>query len=479
MVKGPAKQPGLRAALPWAAALGMLTLTLFHPGVLNDGDTFWHLKTGEWILSRQAIPHTDIFSHTRAGAPWVCHEWLADLLLAAAYKTAGWSGMVLLTAAAAAASMFQFTRYMDRWFPPLGVLILAMAALALTAPSLLVRPHILALPALAAWMVGMLDARMEARAPAWRLLPLMTVWANLHGSYVLGLAVTGVFALEALLAAPNDWRAIVRGWGIFIVAAVGAALISPNGVAGLVHPFALIGMESLPFIGEWKPPDFSTFQPLEAILLGGLYFLLSRGTRLPLVRLLLLLVVIHLALGHARHSMLVGFVALLAIAEPLAGAMAGNPPVATSTRLRWAAAGLLVAAFLSALRLGMPIEREDGPMAPISALAHVPASLRSQPVFNAYAFGGYLIYAGVRPFIDGRADMYGDKFLKQYEAATRYDKAVLEQTLGRYKINWAIVEPGTPSAALLSQMPGWCRLYADSVAVVHAKAPGAGCAPPK
>jgi hypothetical protein len=296
-------------------ALAMLALTLFHPGVLNDGDTFWHLATGDWIASRHSVPDVDPFSYSRAGAPWVCHEWLSDLLLAMAFKVAGWSGMVLLAGMAAAAAMFQFTRYMDRWFPPVGVLVLAVAALALTAPSLLVRPHVIALPALVAWMIGMLDARTAARAPAWHLLPVLTLWANLHGSFVLGLAVAGVFALEALLATPNDWRRIVRHWGTFIAAALAATLISPNGIAGLLHPFALMGMQSLPFIGEWQPPDFGTFQPLEMVLIGGLYFMLSRGTRLPLVRLLLLLVVIHLALSHARHGILVCFVAMLAIAE--------------------------------------------------------------------------------------------------------------------------------------------------------------------
>lgn len=465
----------LRAALPWAAFLAMLVLALFHPGVLNDGDTFWHLATGKWILSRNAVPDVDPFSYSRGGAPWVCHEWLSDLLLAMAFRIAGWSGMVLLAAIAAATALFLFTRYMDRWFPPIGVLLLGVAALALTAPSLLVRPHILALPVLVAWMIGMLDARTAARSPAWRLLPLITVWSNLHGSYILGLAVAGVFALEALLASPSEWRTIIRRWGGFIAASAAAALINPNGIAGLTHPFSLMALDSLPFIGEWQPPDFSRVQPLEMVLIGGLYFLLSRGVRLPPVRLLLLLVVLHLALSHARHGILVCFVAMMAIAEPLAGTTEGNPPIGRQARLRWAAAALLAAACLAGLRLASPITRIDGPMTPISALTHVPRQLREQPVFNAYAFGGYLIHAGVRPFIDGRADMYGDAFLEQYDAATRQSGRALEETLQRYKVQWTILEPGTAAVERLSRMPGWCILYADRFAVVHVRARDSHC----
>jgi hypothetical protein len=462
--------------LPWVFAVVTLALALFHPAVLNDGDTLWHLTTGNWILAEHAVPVADPFSHTRAGSPWVCHEWLSDVLLALAFRAGGWSGAVCLAAAAAAAAVFQFTRYMDRWFPPMGVIVLAVAAIMLTAPSLLVRPHLLALPALTAWMIGMLEARSAARAPAWHLLPLMTLWSNLHGSYVLGLAVAGLFALEAILAAPGDWRLILRRWGGFIIAAIAAALISPNGIAGLLHPFALMGMKSLPFIIEWRPPDFSKLQPLELVLIGGMYFLLSRGIRLPPIRLLLLLVVIHLALTHARHGILVSFVALLAIAEPVAAQV-----IARSSQGRqqfhygWTVAGLLIAACLVVSRLAMPIVRADGPATPISALAHVPASLKSQPVFNDYAFGGYLIHSGVHPFIDGRADMYGDAFLKAYDNTIRNDGAGLEKTLEQYGVQWTILAPGAPSAMLLNMQPGWCRLYVDDFAVIHARRTSGYC----
>ena len=77
----------------------MLALVLFVPGVLNDGDTFWHIKAGEWIIGQGAVPHTDPFSYTKAGAPWVAHEWLAEVALALAFRAGGWGGVVLAAAA--------------------------------------------------------------------------------------------------------------------------------------------------------------------------------------------------------------------------------------------------------------------------------------------------------------------------------------------------------------------------------------------
>src|SRR3954469_23069582 len=84
----------LIVALLIAAVLGSST-TIF-----NDGDVSWHIATGQWILAHRAIPHTDPFSSTWAGKPWVPIEWLAEVAMAAVYKVAGYSGIAALVTAA-------------------------------------------------------------------------------------------------------------------------------------------------------------------------------------------------------------------------------------------------------------------------------------------------------------------------------------------------------------------------------------------
>ena len=111
----------------------MLALTLFAPAVLNDGDSFWHLAAGDWIIAHRAVPRTDPFSYTFAGAPWVAHEWLSEVLMAAAFRAAGWSGVVVLTALAAALAFFQLARHLGRWLaagPSLLLLLLAGSCIA-------------------------------------------------------------------------------------------------------------------------------------------------------------------------------------------------------------------------------------------------------------------------------------------------------------------------------------------------------------
>ena len=108
--------------------------------------------------------------------------------------------------------------------------------------------------------------------------------------------------------------------------------------------------------------------------------------------------------------------------------------------------------------------RVDGPSAPISALAAVPPDLRARPVLNRYGFGGYLIWSGVRPFIDGRADMYGGT---QRPAATAGSRpacpSLRYETLRRYRVDWTIFAPDERDyAAALDRTPGWRRLHTDA-----------------
>lgn len=457
--------------MPWVAATAVLAVALFVPGVLNDDDTFWHLAAGEWIIAHGSVPHTDPFSYTRAGVPWTAHEWLAEVLMAWAFHAAGWGGIVVLTGTAAAAAFFQMGRHLGRLLPGGAVLLLLLLTGACVGPGLLARPHILALPFLGAWVAGLFIARTARRAPSWWLLPVMCVWANLHGGYVIGLLLVLPLGMEALLEAPGQWRDVALRWGGFLLGGTGAALLTPHGLDGLLFPFKLIGMAELSGIDEWRPTNFGTLQPLEIVLMAGLYVSLTRGVRLPPVRLLILLGLLHMALAHTRHQLLIGMVVPLLLADTLrtglgAGdAPSGRPPAG---RRRWMTGGAVLTVGLVAARLAVPVPPGGGRPLPDAALAHVPPQLAAAPVFNEYSFGGYLIHANIKPFIDGRADLYGPEFLRGYDAAVLPDKAALDRVLGHYGVRWTLLPPGSPAVAVLDLMPQWCRLYADRVAVVHA-----------
>jgi hypothetical protein len=455
-----------RVLTPVAAALAMLALVLFAPQILNDGDTWWHLATGQWILAHGRVPAQDPFSFTMSGAPWVAHEWLSDLLMALGYRLAGWSGTVALLALSVGAALWMMVRRLALDLSGLTLILTATLAMACMGESLLARPQLFMLPLMTAWTVEMLAARDQDRPPRLVFALLMTAWANLHGSYVLAFVIAGAFGLEALTAPGAPHLKVVRGWGLFGLAGLACAMITPLGPAGIVHPFSLMGMKILPYIVEWRPADFSHLSAFAIALLATLYVCLGRGVRVPPVRLLLLLALFYMALQHARHQLVLAVLAPLILAAPIGTALGHARAAARPSRAQLA--GFAVAAVLLAgLRIALPIQRVDAPTSPITALAHVPPDLARRPVLNGYGLGGYLIAKGVRPFIDGRADMYGDAFTEAYFQAVEPDPAKLKALLEKHHIAWTIFGPEEGSVTLLDADPRWRRVYADRYAVVH------------
>ncbi|MFO1249331.1 MAG: hypothetical protein U1E93_14200 [Alphaproteobacteria bacterium] len=451
------RTPALNFAL--CAALAAFALTALSPGLLNDSDTYWHIRAGEWMLAHGAVLRADVFSTTAAGAPWHTQEWLAEIIMALGWR-GGWAGIHLLFAACAALTAgvtAYFVRQRTDFVPALLTVVLGLACVT---GSLLARPHMLALPLLAIWTAGLAGAREKQKAPSCWLIVAMPLWANLHGSFAFGLALAGALAVEAII----EDRKQVIGWGIFLIGATLSCLATPFGIAGLLFPFKLSAMHGLGHIGEWQASDFSQVSPFAIALLTALFVLGSGKLKVPAIRLLILLGLVWLALSHGRHQMLLGVTAPILLAPSLAKAWPAKSESFKPVFALLAAAGFAV---LILARVAMPVVRSDDPISPVTALAHVPRFVRETPVLNDYAFGGYLIWNGVKPFIDSRADLYGDIFLQNYAAITAPDKDALAATLAFYHVRWTIFRADQPVVKLLDATPGWRRFYTDKLAVVH------------
>lgn len=486
--------------LSWPLIVGALAYLLAVHAIgtlLKDGDTFLHIAIGHWMFQHGAVPAADPFSHTLPGAPWIAHEWLAAAALAWAHAGGGWTGVVALSALAFAVSLALLMRALLDRLEPVYALLFVVIAAALAAPHLLARPHLLAMPFMMLWTIGLVRACEADRPPSLWLLPLMIVWANLHGGFTLGLALAGAFALEALLAARQQGRlrTAARAWGLFLLLAGASALLTPYGAKGILFTWHLLANTSyaLTVIGEWRPANFQQLQPLEIWLLAGVALFAYQGLRLPPVRLLLVLGLLHLALKHARNSELLGLLSPLFLATPLAAQWQARQqdqvPLAAADRFfrrlaQPAGRGAALAALLllSAYTLLLPRLRTVEPpaeAAPVQAIQAVQQAGLRGPVLNEYGWGGYLSFLGIPPFIDGRVDVYGDEFLKAYMAAIFVQQPdALESVLRQYDIQWTLLPPGTPALAWLDRMPGWHRLYGDATAIVHARRTADAPVPP-
>ena len=468
----------LRGSLPlWVGVVTYAVLILAGDRLLLDPDTQWQITVGQWILDHHAVPHTDVYSFTMGGQPWISTQWLAQLVYAEVYAWLGWTGPVVLAASASAVTFALLARYLVRNLSESASLVFVAVALALTAPHLLARPHVLALPIMVAWIGELIAAADRRAAPSFLLLPLMTLWANVHGGFVFGLAMIAPIALDAVLGAASDRRAaLAMRWAMFAVLSLAASCCTPYGWESLLASRKILALGSaLPLITEWRAADFTNLGPFEICLLGGLGLALYRGIKLPPLRIVILLGLIHMALAQGRAAEILALLAPLILAVPLARqigkAEAAHSPVPVRGAMLAGLAIVLAAGTLTfaSMHRFAPYTR-NSPVAAVTELK----KLNVERVFNDYDFGGYLIASGVAPFIDGRTELYGEKFFVDHNAASGLmEPDNLFRLLGEYRIQATLLRTQSAATKLLDHIDGWEKVYSDDVATIHLRKAGA------
>ena len=430
------------------------------PRIFNDGDVSWHIAVGEWILRHGEIPTTDPFSYTALGQPWVVTEWLADAIFGLAYRVASYSGVSAIVGAALVALHAMIYFYLERRVSPIATAASLLVMDFVLIPFALARPHVLVWPLLAAWTILLLQADEEERAPPlWGAL-ILPVWTNMHGSFLVAGPIGAAIAFDALQK--TRWRNW-RQWMLFgLVSAVGM-LLNANGVRGLLRPFEMENLAILPLVQEWQPSTLQWMPQFYAALAVGLFALLYKGARVPAGRLVLLLFLAGLAFSQVRHQSWFVIVAACVV-PPLLAVQTSQAP--GRAWLAFAAIPLLLARAL------WPITPAENAANPRHLMAAVPDSLRAQRMFNGYTFGGPMILAGMRPYIDGRADMYGDAFVLDYSRIMDGDVGRFEAAMRRYGIRWAVLPTNSVLSHALDKSQAWRRIYADRVGTIHVRQEG-------
>jgi len=450
---------GIATALLLALLLlGLPLLLASNPKIFNDGDVSWHIASGRWIFQHGRIPTADPFSFTASGRPWVAMEWLGDLIFAAAFGAASYRGLFLIVATALLSLNCIVFLHLRRFVGPIGVAAALVGMNVILAPFISARPHVLVWPLLAAWTVLLARASETGRPPpAWSIF-ILIAWTNIHASFPLALPIAAAMAFDFLWETGwREWRA----WAVFLTLSVLALLLNANGIAGLIQPFKISDLAMLPLIQEWQPSAPSVTPQFYGVLLLGLAALLYKGVRIPAGRLVLLLLMLGLSFSHMRHQTWFAIVAAVLL-----------PPLLRTAPMARISIAPLAFVTLPALivRMIFPLTPSENPSNPWHLISAVPGSLRSQPVFNGYSFGGPLILAGIRPYIDGRAEIYGDQFVQNYAAIADGDWAKFNDAVKRYGIRWTVL-PASDTRLIqeLDSSPDWQRLYSDQAGVVYVR----------
>ncbi|MBR0800196.1 hypothetical protein JQ615_32995 [Bradyrhizobium jicamae] len=471
-----------RGLVPLCAGAGVYLFFLSAGEILlRDSDSMWQIRIGQWILANGTVPYTDMFSFTKYGEPWISSSWLSQVLYAITYGAPGdWAGPVILSSIAIGATISIFLYLLNPYFHPARAILIAALALLQSASHFFARPHVLALPFLLAFIGGLMAAADRRTHPSWFLLPLMTLWANLHGGFVLGLALIGPIGLEAIWSAePNRRVQLAVRWALFGLAALAASCVTPYGWNTPLGAIKILSLgKLLSLIWEWMPVDFGKFTFFEATLLTLIGVAFYRKLTLSVPRILLLVGLIWMALSHVRNIEIFAFLAPLVLAKPIAEQWGTAPGGASAIEEIRSAPFVTIIAAIAIVIGGWAstsifvahhpflFNPAQLPVAAVDLLQQ----RKAQRIFSTAPFGGYMVTRDMKVFIDGRAELYGEQFVLDYFNATEArNLGELLALLDKYQIDATLLNPTSPAAYALDHVKGWKRLYSDDVAVIHVR----------
>jgi len=465
------------------------TYQLLHLTALTDPDLWWHLSTGSWILQNHAIPRTAIFSQFPS-LPWVDSSWAFDLLTALCMRIWGLSGLpvlLMLLQVAIAIAIFTLAGGRRNFWPAVILSVLAQYSIAPISP----RPAMCSLVLLSCELMLLLNARRTGDPRSLFWLPLVfVIWVNLDRQFCYGLVVLALF-----------WMAIVieqlcRRQGItwfetglpdipivMTSAAVGASLLatilSPYGYRSYLPAWLnatnsasdrfFPGLHSMRFR---RPQDY-----LLMLLAMTAFFALGRRRSRDLFLISLLAISAVISFRYQRDNWLVLVAAVAIVGNAIPAATTAPAEARQKLRLQKLTTTAFVFLVIVMLVLRLPGKNDVhsgellllkiGRTFPISAADYIRQNRLPQPLFNAYAWGGFLTWAlpEYPVLIDGRTDLYGDAINLPYFQATNAT-IPLESYPAFPQAQTILLEANSPMAQALSTLPGFRIAYKDDVAVV-------------
>jgi hypothetical protein len=478
--------------------------------LLGDATIGWHVRNGEQILRTHSITRTDPFSVTMAGQTWYAWEWLYDVVIACFHHWLGLNGVVFFTAIIIALTFALTLRLCLRSGADLPITVILLSlSLGASMIHLFARPHVLSWLLSVIWFQILDRSERDNSRRVWYLPALMLLWVNLHGGFVLGFALLGLYAASAairyLRCKNAEMREQLANWwrrlGVVSAVSLLASLVNPYGYELHLHVYRYLSSRWLMnHIDEFQSPNFHGVaqQCFVVLLLITIIVLAVARMKPSLSRILVLIFATYSGL-YASRSLPVSSLLMTLIVAPLwtqAVADASNN-LSLSLRLRgpfsrwlsltsrvghvelgfrahaWPVAavafGLLVCAQSGrpGLRLWMDAHFEASQF-PVQASEVIVERGIRDPIFAPDSWGGYLIYRLYprnKVFIDDRHDLYGEDFLKEYLQAIRLTPE-WNLFLSEKKVNWALLPTESSLANMLQETSQWSLVYQDKTAVL-------------
>jgi hypothetical protein len=467
----------------------MVPIGLQQPLLNSDGDLARHLRHGRYMLEHGGLIRADPFSYTRPGAPFVGFEYGSQILYSLAERLGGLAGVAILAGLLVGLTYALLTRFLlARGVDPLLAYLTTVLAALVGAGHWLARPHLFSFVAV------MLLLELLERAPRRPLLPfaaLFAIWANIHGGFVYGWILIGLYLTgsigELLLGSDRSgWAARTRYYTLALVAAVGATLLTPHGIALHRHLVEFLGKQYLfDNTAEFTSPDFHEFGAklfLMALLIC-MAALSVRGNRPSLPRLLVVCAGSAMALIAVRNMALFGLTALPVLALHMDTAWRRLPDfrgmrgrfeatAGTTATLIWTIPAMLL---MLALAVGhgrvgsleLIDDRFDPTVFPVAAVGQARNAHLQGRLFSEFAWGGYVDYAWPEQkiFIDGGTDFFGEELFREYSKITRM-RPGWREILAKWDISLVLLPRQSSLTHELVRDGRWGTWHCDSLAVI-------------
>ena len=466
----------------------LLFLFLIFKVELSDPDYFWHLKTGEYIATHWGFPNGDPFSYTFEGKPWAPHEWLFQVGLFGVFALAGATGVKLAVALLGTASVYLAFRTASRLLGGSSVaLLLAAACFMLLLPWFVPRPHLVTYVLVATFvdlLIGFKYFGEDRRL--WLVGPLMVLWTNVHGAFVIGIALLGLFCAcewaKHWFGRPDaiNRRRLVRLSAATLVGILATA-VNPRGFDAWLFPAQLLDSSPdtvLP--GEFHSPDFHTLYGKIFLAMAFGFFAVSiyRRTRPDLTEIAMPMCSLFIGFTANRHVP----IAVLMLVPFLAVGLRDNPAQRLYARLagsgkslgntEFALNAVLLCLVAATLVLLSPAEQSKAQerlnkLMPVKAVQFIRSHDITGRMFNDYTQGGYLLYhlSPQKVFIDGRGDIYGNAFINEFRTI-RSGEPGWEKAFDKYAIDYLIVQRDVPIRGLLLARGDFKLVYDDETSSV-------------
>jgi hypothetical protein len=450
---------------------------------LWDPDVWFHMRNAAYLLSHGRPVQADLYSYTAQGLPLVDHQWLSEVPYYYAWRAAGLVGIFLLFFLLLVA--IHFGMYYRAWRESgnlkASFLVCGLSTF-LSSVSFAPRTLLSSYLCLLVLLLVLDRFRATGKAPLWLIPPLFCLWINCHGSWPLGMVVLGLYFASGLVE--GSWGRVeavrwtprqIRQLLATAAASVAALFINPYTYRLVLYPYEMATRQKLniTYTDEWLSVDFheprgKVVLVLLLVLLLGI-LLTRRNWKSHEV--LLAGFAIYSGLTHVRFL----FLAAILLTPLLAKMLDVLPPYRPEIDKHWLNATVMGALLILLIHFAPSQEDLNRQLAkrfPTHALAFVKAQGLQGNFYNAYHWGGYMIYVDpkLRTFIDSRADVfeYAGVF-KDYLDAEAFHGSL--QILEKYHVQYALIPASDPLGYLLKNTGGWKTLYTDEVAVVLERIP--------